>query len=552
MNVRMAAALAAILIAPAVFAQHNHGDPASTPSAGPQAMLLPGMGDHHHPIATSSPEAQQFFDQGLVLLYGFNHDEAIRSFERAAALDPKAPMPQWGIALALGMNYNDPQPGEERLKKANEAAQKAVALSASGPERERDYALAVAKRYSADPRDNPALLLRNYNAAMRALVAKYQDDLDGATLYAESCMNLNPWKLWKNDGTPAEGTLEIVAVLESVLKRDPSHPGANHYYIHTMEASAHPERALPSAERLKSLVPNAGHLVHMPAHVQIRTGDYAAAARTNAIAADVDRAYLREAGGSQMYRIMYYDHNLHFESAAALMAGRYAEARKAADELYADALPVVSMDPMVEGYLIQPLLVLVRFRKWDEIRALSDPGPSLPVVRAFWLYGQALAAARSGDRDGAEKRRADFQAAIAAIPAQQQIGPQNTVRAAAAVAGHDLDAQIAVSHGDRKAAIDYWKLAVAAEDELAYDEPPTWQQPMRESLGAALLSDGQAAAAEKVFREDLALHPRNPRSLLGLSESLKAQGKTADAALVQTRFAEAWKDADSPLTLGDL
>jgi len=545
--------LAAFCVAglvPETFTRDERADQAPAAAAAP--TLWPGMGSHQHPIATSSPEAQKFFDQGLTLLYGFNHEEAIRSFERAAALDPKAAMPEWGISLGLGMNYNDPQPAEERLQKAYDHAQRALRLAAGGPGNERDYVEALSKRYAADPKADQAPLLRAYNAAMRALSRRYPDDLDAATLYAESGMNLNPWKLWKSDGSPAEGTLEIVATLEGVLKRDPMHPGANHYYIHAVEASPDPERALPSAERLKTLVPNAGHLVHMPAHIQMRTGDYLGAEAANAAAAAVDEAYMRETGATGMYHLMYYDHNVHFQSAAAAMAGRYAEARKAADVLYADVLPVVSLDPMLEGYLVQKVVVAVRFRKWESVRAMPDPTTKLPLVRAFWLYGRALAAAASKDRSGAEAGRTAFQAALAAIPAEQPFGPQNTVRSVLSVAGHDLDARIAAARGDRKAAIENWQKAVAAEDGLAYDEPPPWQQPMRESLGAALLSDGQAAAAEAVFRSDLEKRPRNPRALFGLAQSLEAQGKASDAAWVRRQFDEAWKDADTKLTVGDL
>ncbi len=550
--ISLCAALLSLLLPLRVLAQHQHPDPAQAPPAPPPATLFSGMGSHRHPISTASAEAQKFFAQGLTLLYGFNHEEAIRSFQRAAEIDPKAVMPHWGSSLALGMNYNDPLPPEERLKKAFEEAQKALALSSSGPENERAYAEALSKRYSADPKADGAQLLRDYNAAMRELSKKYPDDLDAATLYAESGMNLNPWKLWTSHGTPNEGTLEIIETLESVLKRDPSHPGANHYYIHAVEASKEPEKALPSASRLQTLVPSAGHLVHMPAHIYIRTGDYLAAEKANADSAEIDRAYIRATGASGLYPVMYYDHNVHFQSMAAAMAGRYAEARKSAERLYAEALPVVSMDPMIEGYLIQPMVVAMRFGKWADLNTWSDPGRNLPTTRAFWLYARAAAAAESGNAAEAEKRRAAFQAALAAIPADLHIGPQNTVRAMFAVAANDLDGRIAEARGDRRARIESWRKAVEAEDLLAYDEPPAWQNPTRESLGAALLADGQTAEAERVFRADLEKHPRNPRSLFGLAASLKAQGRSADAAWVQQQFETAWKDADTTLSLGDL
>jgi len=548
------AAFLSLPLASPVLAQHQHGAPAAPALAARTATLLPGMGSHTHPITTASPEAQKFFDQGLTLIYGFNHEEAILSFRRAAELDPGAPMPHWGIALALGSNYNDPQPEAERLKKAYEEVQKAIALSSGGPESERAYAQAVARRYAADPgAADKAQLLRDYNAAMRELSTRYPDDLDAATLYAESGMNLRPWKLWKADGTPADGTEEIVRVLESVLKRDPSHPGANHYYIHAVEASQNPERALPSAARLQTLVPGAGHLVHMPAHIYMRTGEYLAAEKANAEAADVDRAYFRQAGAQGFYPLAYYEHNLHFGSAAAAMAGRYAAAKKAADLLYQSVLPAVPMAPeMIEGYLLQPLFIELRFKKWDQIAGVPDPGPKLPLVRAVWRYARGVAAASRGDVKKAETEREAFAAARDALPAGIMLGMNNSGTALLAVATAVLDAEIAQARRNRRGAIESWKTAVAAQDALSYDEPPPWYYPVRESLGAALLRDGRAAEAEKVFREDLDRNPRSGRSLLGLAESLKAQGRSTDASWVQGQFESAWKDADARLRLEDL
>jgi tetratricopeptide (TPR) repeat protein len=528
---------------------------AQTPAAPPEKppALLSGMGSHRHPIQTSSAQAQKYFDQGVTLLFGFNHEEAYRSFAKAAELDPKSPMPRWGMALALGANYNDPEPEADRLKKARAEVEMAVALSAGAPENERAYVDALSVRYVADPsRADRATLARDYAAAMKALSARYPDDLDAATMYAESLMNLHPWKLWRPDGTPGEDTVEIVAVLESVLKRDPEHPGANHYYIHAIEASKEPQKALPSAARLETLVPSAGHLVHMPAHIYMRTGSYAAAEKANAVAADVDRAYIRETGAQGMYPMMYYNHNVHFESAAACMAGRYAAAKKAGDVLFADVLPGVAGMPMLEGFLLQPTFVALRFRKWDEIRQMPDPGPRLPLLRAAWLYARAMAAAAAGDVKKADTLRKAFAIARNALPADMMAGPQNTAAGLFAVASSVLDARIFEAKGERKAAIASWVNAVAAEDALAYDEPPAWYYPVRESLGAALLADGQPPEAELVFRADLEIHPRNGRSLYGLAESLEAQEKTADSAWARAQFEAAWKDADTKVRLEDL
>jgi tetratricopeptide (TPR) repeat protein len=538
----------ALSCGPGAFAQH-----ATDAAPRKPVTLLTGLGAHRHPIATSVPEAQQFFDQGMVMLFGFNHDEAFLSFEKAAQLDPKSPMPHWGMALAIGANYNDPQPEVNRLKKARAEIERALALAQTAPENERAYVEALARRYAADPESaDRAQLARDYHAAMRALSQRYPDDLDAATFYAESGMNLRPWKLYRPDGTPEEGTEEIVAVLESVLKRAPEHPGANHYYVHAVEASRHPERALASAARLETLVPSAGHLVHMPAHIYMRTGDYLAAEKSNALAANVDREYIRKTGATGLYPLMYYNHNVHFESAAASMAGRYGAARKSADVLFADALPGVVHDPMVEGFLLQPTFVALRFQKWDDIRKMEDPGPKLPLLRATWLYARALAAAAAKDAKAASTLREAYGIARDAIPATQMAGAQNSAAAVLAVASAVLDARIAEAAGDRAAALASWEKAVAAEDALAYDEPPGWYYPVRESLGGALLRAGRAADAERVFRDDLERNPRNPRSLLGLAESLKAQNRTADAGWARAQFDAAAKDADVPLRIEDL
>ena len=327
-------------VAPAAAQQqHAHGAAAAKPAA----RLFDGLGQYHRPIATSNPEAQRYFDQGLTLVYGFNHEEAIRSFEEAARLDPAAAMPHWGIALALGENINSPV-DPDRAARAYAAVQKAreLAKAAAAPAAadkpadaaavEAAYIDALAARYSQDPKADPKPLAIAYAEKMKALAAAYPDDLDAATLYAESLMNLKPWQLWSLDGTPSEVTLEVVAVLEGVLAKAPDHPGANHYYIHAVEASNQPERALPSAARLETLVPAAGHLVHMPAHIYARTGDYKAAADRNAVAADADRAYIKATGVAEaFYPLMYYTHNLMFLTQASAMAGRYADALAAGE-----------------------------------------------------------------------------------------------------------------------------------------------------------------------------------------------------------------------------
>ncbi len=355
------------------IAQH----PGSHPQPKP-ATLMTGLGDLHHPVSTKNPQAQQFFDQGLRLIYAFNHDEAARSFQRAADLDPKLAIAYWGVAEAVGPNYNDPA-SDERFVAAHAAIQKAADLSATASPAEQAYIQAMALRFPADPKADRRQAAEAYHDAMREVVKNFPDDLDAATLFAESGMNLHPWGLWHRDGTPEENTEEIVATLESVIKRDPNHMGAIHYYIHAVEASKTPERALAGANRLAAMAPAAGHLVHMPAHVYIRTGDYASAVKTNQAAAIADRAYIKASGAQGLYPMMYYSHNLHFIAMCSAMNGDYAEAMKNAQMLAAHVRPGVKEMPPLEGFVTIPIAVDVRFHRWDAILNMKKPDPQMQV-----------------------------------------------------------------------------------------------------------------------------------------------------------------------------
>jgi tetratricopeptide (TPR) repeat protein len=546
-RISLAFLLVLLATAPANFAQHSPG-----PADAAPATILPGMGSLHHPIATSNPEAQHFFDQGLTLVYAFNHDEAIRSFRRAAELDPNAAMPWWGVALALGPNYNDPGDSEKE-KAACGAIQKAKSLAATGPASERAYIDTLSLRYSSDPKADLKKLAHDYSSAMGDLAKRYPDDPDASTIYAESMMDLRPWGLWNLDGTPADGTLEIIAVLESVLARYPDHAGANHYYIHAVEASPHAAWALESADRLNTLVPNAGHLVHMPSHIYARVGDNAAAIKSNAAAAEVDRNYIAATGATGMYPAMYYSHNLHFLAYAAMQAGKSDEARKAAETLAENIRTrAQGMPPgMTEGFLTYPIAVRVRFRQWQDALAMPQPDAGLLANVAFWHFARGMALASTGKIPDAEAEQKAFDAAVGKIPKEQGFG---FTKAAAImqISGALLDARIVEARGDRTAAVDALKKAVAAQDALAYDEPPDWFFPVRESLGGALLRAGNAAEAEKVFREDLVRNPRNGRSLFGLWQSLVAQNKTTDAAWAKSQYEASWKDADVALNVENL
>ena len=517
------------------------------------AVLIPGLGQHHHTISTKNPEAQRFFDQGLTLVFGFNHEEAARSFRRASELDPQSAMAFWGVALALGpcINLDVDAPHE---KAAYEAVQKALLLAPGATERERAYVQALAERYSSDPKVDLRKLDAQYANAMRELHQHYPDDLDAATLFAESLMDLHPWKQWTLDGRPTEGTEEIIAVLESVLRRDPNHLGANHYYIHATESSSHPEWALASAKRLETLAPGAGHLVHMPAHTYMRVGDYAAAARSNALAADADRAYFRESNTSgSMYDMMYYCHNLHFLAASYSMAGDFAHAKQAADEVAAHAAPMLQEMPMAETYVPYPIFMLVRFHRWDDVLTLSAPNPAMAMTNAFWHFARGSAFAAKGQIANAEAERQTLATVRKETPADVEFSFYfNKAQSFLDLAEKILDARITAAKGDHAQAISYWEKAVEVQDKLYYGEPPEWFYPVRESLGAALLLNGQADRAEAVFRADLEQYPRNPRSLFGLLKSLEAQNKTANVDEVRREFEAAWKNADTTLTLKDL
>jgi tetratricopeptide (TPR) repeat protein len=530
-------------------AQHEHSAPQQ------RAMLFQGLSDLHHPVSTKNPEAQQFFDQGLRFIFAFNHEEAVKSFSRAAELDPDLAMAHWGIALALGPNINmDVDPAREIA--AYGAVQKALALSSKATEAERGYINALARRYSNDPKADLRKLAVDYNDAMGALMKRYPDDLDAATLCAESGMDLRPWKLWKPDGTPEAGTEEIVRVLESVLRRDPNHLGANHYYIHAVEASPNPERALPSAERLKTLAPAAGHLVHMPAHIMMRTGDYPAAAKANAIAADVDREYMRQTNNSAgMYALMYFNHNLHFLANAASMAGNYGETIAAANEFAANVAPALG-DPQLgaflDGYAPTPILMHARFGKWDEVLKAKQPASTLPLSTGYWHMTRGLAFAAKANRASAQKELEGLIAVEKTLPAAYPMGVTNSGADVLRVAEHLLRGRVAWAAGDKDGAIASFRTAVELEDKLGYDEPPVFFYPIRETLGSALLQSGKIEDAEQVFRADLERNPRNGRSLFGLLETLRRQGKSEAARFVQREFDSAWKTADVKLKLEEL
>ena len=526
------------------------GHPHASAGAGPARAPIFDLGTWHHAVATRSPDAQRYFDQGLVLAYGFNHAQAIVAFEQAAVLDPECIMAYWGIALALGPNINFPMDSTAE-QPAWDALQKALALAPKASGAERAYVEALAKRY-ANPSDakrpSRASMDSAYADAMRAVWRRDPNDADAGALFAEALMDLNPWNFWTPDGKANPGTEELVATLETVLKRAPDHPGANHFYIHAVEASPHPGRATASAERLGRLVPEAGHLVHMPGHIWLRVGRYADAEAANVIAARVDSQYVAEHDPKGIYPMMYYPHNVHFIWSSACMEGRSAVALAAAKRLE----PMVPVEmlrqmPMLEFVAPTRLYTLVRFGRWREI--LSEPAPpaDLRFTRGMWHFARGLALAATGQL--AEAGTAcDSVAAIAAATPADAVVSFNSSAALLRLAEHALAGETAFRAGKTDEAVRQFQEAIREEDALRYDEPPAWFLPVRQQLGAALLSAGRIREAETAYREDLRRYPENGWSLYGLSKSLRARKAGAEAAQVEARFRKAWSRSDVTLT----
>lgn len=530
------------------YSQHEHG----TKEVAEKRVvsLETGLGSVDHPVSTRNAEAQKFFNQGLAYLYAFNHDEGVASFKRAAELDPDLAMAYWGASLGLGANYNDPG-NTDRFAQAYIYMQKALEKAPKASEAERAYINALAKRYSKDPTADKAGLAAGYRSAMAELVKQYPDDLDAATLYAESMMNLRPWQLWSLDGKPADGTLEIISVLESVLKRNPNHTGANHYLIHAVEASPSPERGTAAAMRLGGLAPSAGHLVHMPSHIYLRTGDWAEAVKSNDLAIIADRNYIAKSGATGIYPLMYYNHNIHMLASSHAAHGNYAGAIAAARDLEKNVGPYVAGMPMLEMFMPYPLITLTRFHKWDEVTKYPKPADAMLITTAFWHFARALAYADTGKPGDAEKELNMLREVGKKIPAAASLF--TTPVSVALQVGDDLiSGEIAQARGDQKAAIELLRKAVLSEAKVNYAEPPDWDLPVREWLGRALLRDGQYAEAEKTYREEINRNPRNGRALFGLAEALNKQGKSTAADLVGREFKLAWAGSDTVLNAAAL
>ncbi len=522
------------------------------------APLFDGLGNNHHAITTNDPGAQRYFDQGLILAFAFNHAEAIRSFRAAQRLDDNCAMCFWGEALATGPNINITSKGkvimssDERVA-AYAALQNAVARKDRVSQAERDYIDALAARYNGDPATDREPLDLAYADAMRTLAAKYPDDVDAATLFAEALMNTMPWNYWSEKGDPKPATLEVLDILEAALEKDPNHPLAMHLYIHATEASSEPGKAEAAADRLAVTVPGAGHLVHMPAHTYWRVGRYNDAAEANVRAAAVDEEYIAQCNAQGFYPALYYPHNIHFLWSASSMEGRSEVAIEAARKLGEKvSVEQVKQFPVVEFFRTVPLLALAQFARWEEILAAPAPLPEFDLSNGLWHYARGLALVAGGDVALAEAER-DALSARKKTPSIEFLDSNDyPASQVLEIADQLLQGEIAMAGGDADGAIAYFTQAVALQDALPYTEPPFWYYPTRQSLGLALLRAGHLRQAESVYREDLAEFPHNGWSTFGLMQTLQAQGKEQAAAEVRQEFEKIWALADVELSASRL
>ena len=513
-------------------------------TAQDRTPLYENLGTYHMAITTSSPVAQRYFDQGLRLTYGFNHDEAIKSYREGIREDSTCAMCWWGVAYALGPNINLPM-DTAAVRPAWEALQQAAKLAPAATAKEQAYIRALQARYSPDPAAARAPLDSAWARAIGKVARGFPSDDDAGTLYAEALMDLRPWNYWSNAGKPrAPSTLETVAILERIVNRTLEHPGACHFYIHAIEASTFAARAVPCAERLGSLVPGAGHLVHMPTHIYMRLGRWAEAAEHNVHAAHVDQEYVAARRPTGVYPMGYVPHNYHVMWEALNMLGRSEEALAAARTI-ADKVPadVVRMIPPFEYYSPVVLFTLARFSRWDDLLGQPAPAPDLRYTTGVWHYTRGLAYVARGALDSAAAQRDSLAATAAAIPPEATAN-LNSMRTLLQIGERHLAGRLALGRNRTDEAVRDLRAGIALEDELTYDEPSAWALPLRQQLGALLLAAGRPKAAETAYREDLVRYPNNGWSLHGLAESLKAQGRAKDAAAVDAKFRKAWARAD--------
>lgn len=523
-------------------------------AAAPAPALFENFGDLHRDIGSKVPAAQRYFDQGLRLAYGFNHEAAGRAFAEAARLDPDCAICLWGQALVLGPNINQPMLPEAMVPAARLSAEALLMAEAARPA-DRALIEALAKRYAQSLPTDRKPLDEAYAEAMAEVVQRFPDDDDATTLYAEALMDLSPWAYWDKAGKPTGQTRTIVATLERVLKRNPRHIGAMHYYIHAVEASPTPQRAEPYADALAELAPGSGHLVHMPAHIYIRTGRYHDATLTNFSASTADAAFLAVCGGTNgIYPLGYVPHNWHFATMTASLHGSRELALNAAQQTarraYMKQLEALSF---MQQYLVMPLLIQVRFGQWDQILTQAEPPADLPYPRGIWHFARGMAYVRGGEKQQAQ-RELDALQKIAADPAMKDVllGAINHAQGVLAVAAPLLQGELALAKGQRKTGIARLRDAVKAEDVLAYNEPADWPLPVRPYLGAALLDAGQGSEAARIYAQDLVTYPKNGWSLYGLAKAQRKQGNVRAARQTERRYKEAWQWSDTSLTASRL
>ena len=529
---------------------HVHYASPASQQASPTGALAPrlqNLGPHTFPVSTRNRTAQQFVSQGLNLAYAFNHAEARRAFREAARLDPNLAMAYWGQALVLGPNINAlMEPNEE--PQAYELVQKAMSLRSRATARERAYIDALAERYSGTAADRKPRDLA-YAKAMRAIHTRYPQDLDAAMLYVESVMDLRPWGYWQRDGSPHEGTLEIVAITERVMARNPRHPAALHMYIHLMEATGSAEKAERAADALLTLMPAAGHMVHMPGHIYQRVGRYADAIRSNELAIAADEDYITQCRAQGLYPMAYYPHNIHFLWFSASSDGQSRKAIESARSLAAkiddEALKAL---PLLAGFRVVPYYALTRFGRWEEMLKEPEPPAYSAVLRAVWHYARGLSFVAIGRTDAAVPELARLKELLLDESMKQPLFSPNLAGLVLAPAPEVLEAEIAASRGDYAAAIAHLERAVRLEDSLVYTEPSEFHYPPRLALGAILLEAGRPAEAETVYWEDLRRNKENGWALFGLLQSLRAQQKMDEAAIIEARFIKAWGRADVTLS----
>jgi tetratricopeptide (TPR) repeat protein len=517
------------------------------------APLFDGLGSYHYPITTRSKLAQRYFDQGLMLCYAFNHKEAIRSFQGALKEDADCAMAHWGVAYASGPHVNKPMSNEDN-ERAWPAVEKAVALKSKASPKERAYIDALAQRYQSEFHEDRSALDKAYAVAMRSVVKEYPDDLDAQTLLAEALMDTMPWDYWLKDRSPKPETEEAVAALRFVIARNPDHPGANHFYVHAVEAGPSPELGLPSADRLLNFAPQAGHLVHMPGHIYMRVGQYHDAALANERSVKADQSYIHDCKAQGFYPGVYYPHNVHFLWYATLFEGRSSDALSAAKkaaEIATDNYCGPSKALEAPRFRHLPWLTLMRFGRWEEVLKVAQP-PSTNdflIDRAMWHFTRGLAFVAQGQADNAAGEHREMLKLLESGEAKNLDNPHFPASSVLTIAEQWLAGKAAGASGDARAMIQHLENAVVAEDALPYMEPAYWPLPVRPTLGAALLKTGDAAAAEQVFREDLKRWPRNGWGLLGLEQSLRVQGKVQAGDLVHRQFEAAWTHADVKLDL---